>query len=292
MDTLPDLFINTLRQPFGKYQKIALKIAKTASEDSVHDLRVLTRRILAVLHIIEKSAPALRAKKIKKRLKKNLRQLAPLRDLHIQIQLLERLLPDYPEAVLFLNQYKKKEKKSAKKIKKKFESVKLRKLRKRLDFVETQIENLLKEPESASHGLSIGLSEVNLAFSKVVDRKNKLNLSDFSTVHQMRMAFKKFRYLLEILRPVLPEINKKRKKEMKSFQKQMGEIQDLEVLMENLKSFKPRGAEKALFLKKMTADLEEKQKLLASKFIPASEKIYSFWRTGEHDTSEISGEAA
>jgi CHAD domain-containing protein len=58
-----------------------------------------------------------------------------------------------------------------------------------------------------------------------------------ATIHRVRVAFKKFRYMVEIVHPMLegyPEANLKR---MNRYQTLMGEIQDAEVFLKALTDF-------------------------------------------------------
>ena len=48
------------------------------------------------------------------------------------------------------------------------------------------------------------------------------------TIHQMRVAFKRFRYMSELLQTMLPRLTKKHLRRMQEYQSMMGDIQDME----------------------------------------------------------------
>ncbi len=73
-----------------------------------------------------------------------------------------------------------------------------------------------------------------LAYTEVRQRKTRINPEQSATIHRLRVAFKKFRYLLEFLQPASTGIHKRQLKEMQSFQVMMGDIQDLSILLAHL----------------------------------------------------------
>src|SRR5207245_10352284 len=77
---------------YGKRFSGTLKKARTdASEKSVHDLRVNTRRIIATLELARVLSNRGDIAKVQRRFKKVLKSMGPLRDVQVQLDTVSRL---------------------------------------------------------------------------------------------------------------------------------------------------------------------------------------------------------
>ena len=80
------------------------------------------------------------------------------------------------------------------------------------------------------------------AFEMVMACYGRTGPRDLPTIHRVRLAFKKFRYMAEVLAKVVPGILTDRQiRSMRSYQKRVGEIQDVEVLLARFKKFTKKG---------------------------------------------------
>src|SRR5258706_7774877 len=80
------------------------------------------------------------------------------------------------------------------------------------------------------------------AFTRTVELQRAMDPGAAQTIHRTRIAFKKFRYMVEALQALFPEITRKRVAAMQDFQAMMGEVQDTEVFLARLDKF-TRGHE-------------------------------------------------
>ena len=78
------------------------------------------------------------------------------------------------------------------------------------------------------------LQAVDDAFLITKQRQNWINPAQATTIHRVRIAFKTFRYMVEIVHPLLPDFPPENLKQMHDYQSLMGEIQDVEVIMQAL----------------------------------------------------------
>jgi CHAD domain-containing protein len=65
-------------------------------------------------------------------------------------------------------------------------------------------------------------------------RQNWINLAQASTIHRVRIAFKSLRYMIEIVHPLLANFPSDNLRRMHDYQSLMGEIQDVEIIMQAL----------------------------------------------------------
>jgi len=75
---------------------------------------------------------------------------------------------------------------------------------------------------------------VDDAFLITRQRRNWVNPAQATSIHRVRVAFKAFRYMVEITHPILPDFPLEDLKTMHDYQSLMGEIQDVEVIMQAL----------------------------------------------------------
>jgi CHAD domain-containing protein len=78
------------------------------------------------------------------------------------------------------------------------------------------------------------LQTVDNAFLITRQRQNWVNPAQANTIHRVRLAFKTFRYMVEIVHPLLHDFPLENLKHMHDYQSVMGEIQDVEVIMQAL----------------------------------------------------------
>ena len=97
-----------------------------------------------------------------------------------------------------------------------------------------------------------------------------------SSIHRVRIAFKKFRYTLEIIHPLLPGFPETQFKNMHNYQTAMGEIQDVEVLLQTLDDFVTRHTDydplpvRQFYQKRHTE--------LINAYIENMNEFFTFWR--------------
>src|SRR5882762_8215229 len=87
--------IKTMRR---RYRKRLARSQKKFSESSVHDLRIETRRMLAMLDLLRALHFEYSLRKTRKIFKERLDAFDELRDTHVQLQLLKPFWRDFPEA--------------------------------------------------------------------------------------------------------------------------------------------------------------------------------------------------
>jgi CHAD domain-containing protein len=86
------------------------------------------------------------------------------------------------------------------------------------------------------------LQAVDEQFRKMMHRLQRINPSDPKTIHRVRIAFKKFRYMIEIIHPLIPSYPENTFKLMRDYQSVMGNIQDIQVFLSTFEYFADRDA--------------------------------------------------
>ncbi|MEI6556681.1 MAG: CHAD domain-containing protein [Paludibacter sp.] len=223
------------------------EMEKDTTPDEIHDKRVILRRIFPILTAFE-----INPSKVKN-VDKAFKLFGKLRDIQIQIEKLEN--PEqYPQLIEYLEFLKKKEVKLKEKVSKfsKKKELKFPKIKKKKKVDSKKI--IYK----ANRQLNILTEEI----------QSLLNLNAIE-IHTIRIDFKKYRYLVEVLK-YIEKIDEGKLEEMKYYQDVLGEIHDYEVLIKGINKY---------YKKKKLDDqvdvdvLENEQNILEEKFENEAEQF-------------------
>lgn len=218
---------NALDKRYLQYRQMFHEAQLHLSEQTVHDLRVALRRLLTVLMLLKKLIPDIRLKKTIKQLKKQFDELNHLRDVQVSLLEVNQRIVDLPvlsNVKIFLEA---KQDKYLRQVQTKMAVVDIVAIDKRIITVKKALMDVQHKKSIADLMLKV----VHQRYCMVSKRKNHINLNQPDTVHQLRIAFKKFRYLVEIVHPILPRITNQTLKSMQTYQDRLGYAHDSDVLL-------------------------------------------------------------
>jgi CHAD domain-containing protein len=220
-----NILLKSLDARWRKLREESNRARRKYSEEAVHNLRVASRRLMAVLEILRKVQNASVVRDFRRRIKRLLDGLSPLRDLHVQRVRISAMVDRYPQLKDFEKNLADKENRTAQKVQK------LLKQRSKLDREVSQVRRHAKK----GVGKDAIINVIDERFQKVLALADRIDPSDTKTIHELRLAFKKFRYTCEVAQPIIEtQVDADRLKEFHAFQTTMGDIQDIEVLSERL----------------------------------------------------------
>lgn len=239
-----NVLIDSLAQRWQNYLKELRRCKRAFSEEAVHDLRVATRRLMSTLMMIEIVLPDARARRLRRRLKRLFDAMSPLRDAQVQLLTLEKKVAEYPELETLLTVLKVRERNLMNTV-----AGRIMKTVRRTPYGETAalsrtvrtlkltLRNHFSRPMMQEIGTNAVFGAAASRFTAAVWFKEHIVPTQSRTIHSARVAFKKFRYTLEALMPLLPKLSKEQLKAMDAYQTRMGNIQDVEVLNTLLRRF-------------------------------------------------------
>ena len=213
------------------------------SEEAVHELRVATRRLLAQLTLLSCVAPSAALEKARRTLKRRLATLGGLRDARVQRLFIEQKLVSFPELVLLRGWLQRRERRLAKSAAEKVNHFKTRKLERWIAAMIGDLTAIARRSRGQSQLASAVLRAAAEAFAEAVERRRAIDLADLRTIHQTRVAFKRFRYMLESLSPGITGLSRRQLRALAYYQRKMGIIQDLEVMQASVARYSRRGQE-------------------------------------------------
>jgi CHAD domain-containing protein len=264
--------IRTMRR---RYRKRLALCQEAFSETSVHDLRIETRRMLAMLDLLRALHFPDSLKKTRKIFKKRLDAFDELRDTQVQLLLLKPLRRGFPEARAFDPLLRRREKRIIGELRHDIKAMKHVRLERRLKAVEKQLHEFATAGplERTATLASAALRET---FDDVAALRGRVRRSNTATIHRMRVAFKKFRYVSELLQPLFPRLTAKQLRQMQEYQGLMGDIQDMEVLIAAVRQAVQLALLPAHGVRDLLRELMRRRRVLVDAFIAAVDRLFDF----------------
>lgn len=205
----------TVKQRIDGYLELAEKIQKQYDADTIHDFRVASRNLTVIAPVISAETYKAWHGKITEWLK----VLNRLRDL----QVLKERTEDHKAIALLLQQQINDE---LQQWKEKSQEVAPEAFRQQLlQECSHTIQRIEMAPEKFD---SVIRRHFRAVVDKLIERLDRLDISEPKSFHKLRIAYKSFRYMLTFLHDAgfLLELNRE---ELKRWQELLGDIQDDEV---------------------------------------------------------------
>ena len=265
-----NILLKAFNARWASLRKELSRARRKQSEDVVHDLRVASRRLIAVLETLREIQDGLAVQDFRRRVKKLLDGLSPLRDLHVQRMHVSKLAAQSPQLKGFEKSLADKENQTAGKVKR------ILKHSPKLGRAMTQSSRHARKAVDRRAILKV----IDKRFRKVLLLAGRIEPSDTSTIHQMRLAFKKFRYTCEVAQPIIrKEMDDARLEQFHAFQTMMGDIQDIEVLSGRLSRWTEKRKCKAE-MEPVFKELEVEKKKRIDTFVRSAEQVHTLWNPG------------
>jgi CHAD domain-containing protein len=199
------------------------------SNEAVHDLRSASRRTLAFIRLLKSISPRPRLQKLNRAFKDQLDEFDDLRDIQVVLAEVSETVKELPQLQEFQDHLQSVENGLLKTLRKRLRVVDLFDVSKRIRRLR---ESLKKETDGDL--VLQSFQAVDDAFLVTKRRRDWINPAQATSIHRVRIAFKIFRYMVEIIHPLLENYPVENLKRMHDYQSLMGEIQDVEVIMQAL----------------------------------------------------------
>ncbi len=277
--TLSGHLVGSLDTRWAQFCKEQRRCDKKFSEKAVHDMRVATRRLISLVDIWMKIIADDVLKESRRELKSLLDEFGPLRDTQVQVMAIEKMRVSYRAVDSLSTVLKLREKQRIKTVTRRIRKLHLTKVKRNIAAIRSRLLTMFDDPtvEGAAHAAVVGAAAA--AFAKCAELYSRIDPMNSSTIHMLRVAFKKFRYMAEALQPILPWTTDDLLKAMHDFQNRMGDIQDIEVLMAEVNTFASRsraGVDNPVL--PVQQDLARRRAALIDTFMVSSDQLFAFWQ--------------
>jgi len=277
--TVGPFLANALRDLWESYRVRLQDCQDEFSEQSVHKLRVATRRLIAQLIIVGCAIPGTTAEKARRVLKSRLKAFGDLRDTHIQRLFTERRMTRFPELILLREFLRSRERLFEREAAAKVKRYKIRKLGKWVLALELRLARMSAPRRRAGRLPALVTRATNRAFAAVVTRRQAIDPASPITLHRTRIAFKKFRYMVESLSPDFTGLGKRELRALAHYQRRMGIIQDLEVMQQCIAELVQEDQRMRDVLAPFNRYLQASRARALRSFLKSANDLFAFWPT-------------
>ncbi|HTP02763.1 MAG TPA: CHAD domain-containing protein [Anaerolineales bacterium] len=279
-------FLDTLAGRCDHYRSQFQAARDAITEDSIHDLRVAARRLLAMLDILRTVDSAAPVKKLHRFLKDQLDELDDLRDAQVMLLEMDRILDNIPQlAPIQIYEFQ------------------LHLEGGKADFMRRAAKDLgdSKPSDLEAHFQRLRevaeahirdellcdklLQAVDQSQARVVSSLGNVDAARPDTIHRVRIAFKNFRYMIEMVHPFLSSYPERLLRSMHAYQDAMGSIHDTTVFLDRLKEFEagllehPADQSHDFDPKKIEAYYRKRLARLIRDYLACKDGFYAFWRS-------------
>jgi CHAD domain-containing protein len=265
----------SLKTQWKRYRKRLKRCQEEFSEEAVHDSRVETRRLLSIVELLGAFIRDGRIKKARRALKRHLDAFDDLRDTHVQLLYVGKMLRAFPAVRPFHAYLLKREGRFTTETRKRIKRIKTKRLGQLIARCKEELRQQHKR-RSPKQALTLLLRTVNGVFRRVSRFQERIDPDNTVTIHRLRIAFKKFRYMSEALADILPGVTAKQLATMQHYQAMMGDIQDMEVLLATLDKFLKKKGIKPQSIRSFRDELLRRRQWLIQRFMHTTDKLHEF----------------
>lgn len=267
---------DSLQPQWRRYRKRLRRCQERFSEEAVHDSRVETRRLLATVELLRAFILERDVQKARRALKDHLDTFDQLRDTQVQLVYVGRLSPKFRVARVFNAWLGEREARLTRETRKAVKHIKTGRLGRRIAAFEEEIRRL-GETLPRARALATALKAIDRAFARVAQLCRRVQATDTRTIHRTRIAFKRFRYMVDAMSPLLPSVNDQHRRAMRGYQSMMGDIQDVEVLLAALEQFVCSRTVDDRLTRQLREELLRRRRWLIQVYLNAADKLRHFW---------------
>jgi CHAD domain-containing protein len=284
----PDIravLVSSLQERWRKCAAEVARCRQRCTEPAIHDLRVATRRLIATLDMLTAVMGEEETRRVRRDLKKLLKGFNRLRDVHIQVLAVRQFGRRFPVLRSFRASLAVQEHRLVREAGRQIGRLPMKEFDNRIARIQANLETVMSHPGMASAAEAAAVGTAAVAFARATRLRWEVTPSDPQTIHTLRVAFKKFRYTLEITERFLPHTRKPLFKLMNQYQTTLGEVQDAEVLLRNVQEFARGGGSTAhIALLQVVQHLVENRTEKIEEFMKQADRLSDFWEFGPHMT--------
>ena len=264
------------KKQWKRYRKKLKGCQERFSAEAIHDFRIEARRLLSVAELESGFVPRALLRKVERAVKRHLDTFDDLRDTHVQMALVEKMQRRFAGAVPFYEYLCRREKRLVRSTGKDIKRARIRRLGKLLTAWRAEVK-ARRSNCSRERTAALLLRAVDRAFAVACRRRARIKPRATTTIHRTRIAFKKFRYMLETLAGQVAAPRSKLLRAMRDYQTMMGDIQDAEVVQDALLKFERKHPREAEALEQLRGALLLRRERLIAAYLDAADELFRFW---------------
>ncbi len=251
---------------------------ENASVESVHDLRVATRRLLTLLELLLVQNKLKPVERIHEELKKLRTDFDKLRDTQVMIAELSNMTTQTQGSAEFLAYLRKRELSQKSAVGLDIAKYKVHRNAERVASAEKVLCEGCADPEDCERKV---LRAMDGSFRTVQQLWRKLDSSTPATFHALRIACRRFRYQLEVINSIFIQYPSANMTAIRALQDKLGDIQNHEVMLGILERYARKHGD--CDLTGLRASLEQKTADAMTAILMMDAKPETLWRASKRE---------
>lgn len=228
--------LTELEQRGTKLSDLMLRCHDNPNMNTVHDLRVSIRRYLSAIEVISLLVKeSIFPKSFRKALKRLLDSYDELRDLDVLISDLSAVADIFTDQSLFLLALRANEKQLREHGVTQITNTQIADINTRIIKTQKRVTKKIRHISSKKV-----FKTIDAVYQECLRLTLSIEKTDPDTIHRLRIAFKKFRYVMEFFSTNLEDHPSGMFVKMRSFQTTLGSVQDASVLIDRMDHFEKK----------------------------------------------------
>ena len=265
-----------LKQQWQRYRAELQRCQERLSEDSVHESRIAARRVLATLELLEGFLSQGLLKKARRSIKQHLDIFDDLRDAQVILRAARPLRRSSPLARLFYHWLRVREEHFTRQAQACVHRLRPKVVGKLVHECRKELRAGLSKAPFEVAGARL-LRSVDRAFARAEHRRARIDPRRAETIHRTRVAFKKLRYMLEVLAAHVIPMRKEFLEALRRYQTRMGNIQDVQILLLAVDKFLRKRNITSEPGRKLRERVMAKRQALIESYLEIMDQMKHFW---------------
>lgn len=262
----------------GKYIKRLKECRGNINEESVHDLRIAARRLLSLIELFRGLTPETKLGKLRQTLKDQLDSFDDLRDTQVMLLEISDRLEILPELTHFKLHLQHRENTLLLQNRVFIKGIGNNTVKRKLKKAFNRCKRMAARRNIAQAEV---MGVIGRLHATAVNRAESVDPTNLPTIHHLRIAVKKLRYLLAATKPLLTDYPESRLARMKDYVTLMGEIQNSAVLYGNLETYYVSGVPD-----RVRSFYQRRQQELLDAFMLGKDEVIGFWTESNKEPSQ------
>jgi CHAD domain-containing protein len=225
----PHVVASALRSSFDRVEKQLARFRRRPKVADSHGLRVALRRLLAAIELAHALHEDALPHKAERSFEQLLRGLSPLRDVEIVRAALDEHAVSGGVRKRLVARLERAEKKARRRLTELLRDVPYERAR---AAVHHACEALEAMPDDRTANVELAVrGAIARRYWEFERRRHGAAAADLHGLHRVRIAFKKYRYAVELGAPLLKPVSEEASDAMKAFQDRLGDLQDSVVVI-------------------------------------------------------------
>jgi CHAD domain-containing protein len=278
-----------LAEAWRAYRRMFKRCREAPSSESIHQLRVLTRRLQALLDLVGATLAGVPTERFTALLKPSFKAAGRIRDVQLMRSQVSADSARYPGTKGFARELDRRKRRCRRKFARELRNTPLAELKAMVCDVRERLRKAEANPRWGRRVETSIRKSVDGAFASTVSALRAMDPADPESIHRVRITFKNFRYRCEAITSLNALPAEGGEDRLRAQQKRMGEIQDSRTMLVALDKFMRREPEEADRLRGFRDAVQRRHDRHVKAYLRRADELFGLWKPTRAKRSGRSG---